>query len=68
METSPAEDVFISSAELFDKDIDVVGIGKGVYTLSPNPYAPLRYFVSVGGGYRGFTRLALARALYNVKF
>ena len=61
---TPAESVFISFAELNEKEIEVT-TDKGLSTLSPNPYAPLSYFVRVCGGYRGFTRKALARAFYQ---
>jgi len=58
---------YFSSADLFDKDIEVT-TDKGISTFSPNPYAPLKYFVRVCGGYRGYATRKEAVAESKVAF
>jgi len=66
-------DNFCPNSEITELDYSRSQIETGIYELefdSPeqNPWRKYKYFVMVGGGYRGFVYIRDARKYYNEDF
>ena len=63
-------DNFCYAGQIQDFDYSYSQIERGIYELefenpNENPWKEFKYFVRVGGGYRGFKKKTDARKYYN---
>ena len=64
------KDNFCPSSKLYETDYSTPQIETGVYQIEfdkpeSNPFPEYKFFVRVGGGYRGFVSKKEARAYYR---